>query len=111
MIHLARALVTCAALAFAATSGFAADKAFQRDDLKDAAIKLEAQVKKDAGVINKPLASLRADADAAAKKNDGRAVAKAVGQIVTVAPEDAANWLRLAKTTLQIRTADRRGGR
>ena len=41
--------VVCAALAFGLVSAQAADKAFKRDDLADAAIKLEAQIKAEAG--------------------------------------------------------------
>ena len=40
-------------------------KPFQDGDLADSAIKLEAQIKADAGAPSKPLAQLRRDADAA----------------------------------------------
>ena len=35
----------------------AAEKAYTRDDLNDAAIKLEAKIKSDAGQVGKPLAT------------------------------------------------------
>src|SRR5260370_2332311 len=39
----------------------AADKAFQRDDLADIAIRLEAQIKKDPGTVAKPASTLRSE--------------------------------------------------
>jgi hypothetical protein len=50
----------------------AAEKAFQRDDLADAAIKLEAKIKSEAGAVTKTAATLRRDADAAFARNDLR---------------------------------------
>src|SRR5437868_14960885 len=82
---------------------FAADKAFQRDDLADAAIKLQAQIKADAGQVTKPLAQLRREADQAFQRNDVRGGMVLLGQIASVAPDDTANWLRLARSILQIR--------
>src|SRR3954468_8587745 len=49
------ALVTLASFAFSSIPATAAGKAFQRGDLDGAAIKLEAEVKKDAGRGSKPL--------------------------------------------------------
>src|SRR5206468_6039482 len=82
----------------------AADKAFRRDDLTDSAVQLEAQIKGEAGVVAKPAATLRLDADTAFKSGNYRAGLTILGQIAAVAPEDSANWLRLAKTIFQIRT-------
>ncbi|VIO74721.1 putative lipoprotein YfhM [Bradyrhizobium ivorense] len=108
MIGLVRAAAVCAALAlgvgFGIVSAAAADKAFKRDDLADSAVKLETQIKTEAGPVNKPAASLRTDADAALAKNDARTGLRILGQIAAVAPEDGANWLKLAKTIFQIRT-------
>ena len=61
MLTLVRAGLTAALLALAFTPALAADgdKAFQRGDLDQAAIKLEAQIKNDAGTVTKPLAQLR----------------------------------------------------
>ncbi len=84
----------------------AADKAFTRSDLDEAAIKLEAQIKSDAGTVTKPAAQLRRDADGAFQKNDFRTGMTVLGQLVTVAPTDAASWLRLARAVLQIRPRD-----
>src|SRR5438552_1902674 len=45
-------------------SAIAAEKPFQRDDLADAAIKLEGQIKQDAGTVAKPVATLLREAAA-----------------------------------------------
>ncbi len=101
---LAAALVALLPLLAAAPA--AAEKAYQRDDLSDAAIKLEAKIKSDAGPVSKPAATLRRDADAAFGRNDFRTGLQILGQIVVVAPNDSANWLRLAKSVLQIRPSN-----
>ncbi|WP_407146329.1 alpha-2-macroglobulin family protein [Bradyrhizobium sp. ORS 86] len=107
MIGLVRAAAVCAALAIGVGSGavLAADKAFTRDDLADSAIKLEAQIKSEAGPVNKSSATLRTDADAAFRRNDVRSGLQILGQIAATTPEDGGNWLRLAKTIFQIRSA------
>ncbi len=100
----AAALVVIFMLSLA--SAQAADKAFRRDDLSDAAVRLEAQVKKDSGPVSKTAASLKSDADAAFKRNDPRSGLQTLGQIAAVAPDDAGNWLRIARTIFQVRPAD-----
>src|ERR1035438_762777 len=81
-----RAGLAAALIALAVIPTLAADKAFKRSDLDDAAIKLEAQIKSDAGTVTKPAATLRHDADAAFQKNDFRTGMTVLGQLVTVAP-------------------------
>jgi uncharacterized protein YfaS (alpha-2-macroglobulin family) len=103
MIALARAAFAAALLISIPAVAFAADKAFKRDDLADAAIKLEAQIKAEAGAVSKPAVVLRRDADAAFGRNDIRSGMQILGQIVAVAPDDSANWLRLARAVLQLR--------
>jgi uncharacterized protein YfaS (alpha-2-macroglobulin family) len=103
MIGLVRAAALCATLALGLVSAQAADKAFRRDDLADAAIKLEAQIKSEAGPVSKSPTTLRTDADAAFKRNDFRSGLQNLGQIVATAPEDGANWLRLARAIVLIR--------
>src|SRR5438270_5875800 len=105
MIGLVRAAALCATLALGLVSAQAADKAFKRDDLADSAIKLEAQIKSEAGPLAKPAATLRTDADAAFKRGDYRVGLQVLGQIAAIAPEDSGNWLRLARTIFQIRSA------
>ncbi len=108
MIGLVRAISVCATLALGLASAHAADKAFKRDDLADSAIRLEAQIKTEAGIINKTAATLKSDTDAAFKRGDLRGVLQLLGQTAAVAPEDSGNWLRLAKTIFQIRPSDNR---
>jgi alpha-2-macroglobulin len=103
MIGLVRAATLCATLALGLVTAQAADKAFRRDDLADSAIKLEAQIKSEAGPVAKSGASLRSDADTAFKRNDFRAGLQILGQIAATTPEDSGNWLRLARTIFQIR--------
>src|SRR5437764_9204304 len=105
MIGLVRATVICATLALGLTAAGAADKAFKRDDLADSAVKLEAQIKSEAGPVAKSSATLRTDADTAFKRNDFRTGLQILGQIAATTPEDSGNWLRLAKTIFQIRSA------
>jgi uncharacterized protein YfaS (alpha-2-macroglobulin family) len=106
MIGLVRAAVFCATLALGLVSAHAADKAFKRDDLADSAIKLEAQIKSEAGPVAKSNATLKTDADAAFKRMDFRSGLQILGQIAATTPEDSASWLRLARTIFQIRPAN-----
>ncbi len=85
-----------------------ADRAFSRDDLDDAAVRLEAQIKTDSGQVTKPVAQLRREMDEAFKKNDFRTGLQLLGQIVSVDPDDATSWLRLARSVAQIRPANAR---
>jgi hypothetical protein len=105
MIGLVRAATVCATLALGLSSALAADKVFKRDDLADSAIKLEAQIKSEAGTVSKSPATLKSDADAAFKRNDFRSGVQVLGQIAATAPEDSGNWLRLARTIFQIRSS------
>jgi alpha-2-macroglobulin len=111
MIGLVRAAAFCATLALGLSTvlspvlspALAADaKAFKRDDLADAAIKLEARIKSEAGPVAKSPATLRSDADAAFKRNDFRSGMQILGQIAAATPEDSSNWLRLARTIFLI---------
>src|SRR5437764_3265607 len=105
MIGLVRATVICATLALGLTAAGAADKAFKRDDLADSAVKLEAQIKSEAGPVAKSSATLRTDADTAFKRSDFRTGLQILGQIAATTPEDSGNWLKLAKTIFLIRSA------
>src|ERR1700722_7816939 len=96
MIGLVRAATLCATLALGLVLGLvtaqAADKAFKRDDLADSAIKLEAQIKSEAGSVASSGPNPRADADAAFKRSDFRTGLQILGQIAATAPDDSANW-------------------
>ena len=106
MIGLVRAATFCAALAFGLVTAQAADKAFKRDELADSAIKLEAQIKSEAGPVAKSNATLKTDADGAFRRNDFRTGLQILGQIAATTPDDSSNWLRLARTIFQIRPAN-----
>ena len=102
MIGLVRAAALCATLALGLVSAQAADKAFKRDDLQDSAVKLEAQIKSEAGAVARTSATLKTDADAAFKRSDFRTGLQILGQIAATSSEDSGNWLRLARTIFQI---------
>ncbi|HEV7408208.1 MAG TPA: alpha-2-macroglobulin family protein, partial [Bradyrhizobium sp.] len=106
MTGLVRAAMLCATLALGLLTAQAADKAFRRDDLADSSLKLEAQIKSEAGPVSKSGASLRTDADAAFRRSDFRSGLQILGQIAATAPEDSGNWLRLARTIFQIRPSN-----
>jgi alpha-2-macroglobulin len=108
MLASVRAGAVAALVTFASAATFAADKPFQRDELADSAIKLEARIKAEAGTVAKPLAALRRDLDAATGRREFRSVVQLLGQIVTVAPNEAANWLRLARANMQVLPSDER---
>ena len=110
MLHVARAGLAAAllTLAWVLVPAIAAEKPFKQSALDEAAIKLEAQIKSDAGTVAKPAATLRRDADTAFQKNEFRSGMVVLSQLVTVAPDDASSWLRLARTILQIKPRDDR---
>jgi uncharacterized protein YfaS (alpha-2-macroglobulin family) len=87
-----------------------AEKTYQDATLDDAAIKLEADLKDEAGTVEKPVLALKKDADAALKKNDLDTAANIYVQIVTVAPNDVQAWRRLADLWLKIPTSDEDDG-
>ena len=95
-----------AALVTFVSAAIAADKPFRNDNLADAAIKLEAQIKRDAGAVTKPAATLRREADAMLARLETYLGVQILGQVVTVAPNDGGNWLRLARAVLQIPVGD-----
>src|SRR5437763_12838025 len=108
MLASVRAGFAAALVAFSLIPAFAADKPFQRSDLADSAVRLETQIKTESGQVAKPVTTLRSEAEAAFAKRDFRAGMQTLAQIVSVAPREAGNWLRLSRASLQIRTNDDR---
>src|SRR5215210_3573250 len=106
MLALVRAGCLAAMVALASFPSAAADKPFQRDDLADAAIRLEGQIKSEARQAGKPLATVRRELEVASQRNDLRAAVQLLGQLTVAEPNNAATWLRLARTILQIRPTD-----
>src|SRR5216683_1920074 len=84
MVAFVRAACAAALVLVLSVPAVAADKPFKRNDLADAAIKLEAQIKADAGQVTKAAPALRREADAAFQRNDFRAGMQILGQIVAV---------------------------
>ena len=97
-----RAGMFAALFVFATTPSPAAEKTFQDDALDDAAITLEADLKDEAGTVEKPLLKLKQEADALIKSQDLAGAADIYVQIVTVEPNDAKAWRRLADLWLLI---------
>ncbi len=102
MFSFARAGLAAALLALAVIPSLAADKAFERKDFDDAAIKLEAQIKTDAGKVNKPAATLRREAETAFRKKEYRTGMVVLSQAIAAAPNNATTWLQLARTVRLI---------
>jgi alpha-2-macroglobulin len=103
-----RAAFAAALVLLLSIPAIAADKPFKRADLADAAIKLEAQIKAEAGQVTKPIAALRREVDAAFQRGDDRGGVQILGQIVAVAPDRSVTWLRLARAVRQLRPTDDR---
>jgi uncharacterized protein YfaS (alpha-2-macroglobulin family) len=106
MRTLVRAGLAAALFALVCVPALADEKAFTRSDLDAAGLKLQEQIKTDAGAVTKPVAQLRKDADAAFQKNDFRTGMVVLGQMIAAAPNDPQSWLRLARTLRQIRPRD-----
>ena len=101
-----RAAFAAALVLLLSVPAIAAGKAYKRDDLADAAIKLEAQIKAEAGEVTKPIAALRREVDAAFQRGDDRGGVQILGQIVAIAPDRSVTWLRLARNLRQLRPSD-----
>jgi uncharacterized protein YfaS (alpha-2-macroglobulin family) len=105
-----RAGLFAALFVFVTTPSPAAEKTFHDDALDDAAITLEADLKDEAGTVEKPLAKLKQEAAALVKSQDYAGAADVFVQIVTVAPNDAGAWRRLADVWLLIPPTDEDDG-
>ncbi len=105
-----RAGLFAALLVFVTTPSPAAEKTFQDDAFDDDAITLEADLKDEAGTVAKPLAKLKQEAEALFKSQDLAGAANIYVQIVTVAPNDAKAWRRLADIWLLIPATEENDG-
>src|SRR4051795_9822312 len=108
MLSFVRAGLAAALMMLVSFTALAADKPFQRSDLADSAVRLEAQIKTESGQVAKPVAALRSEAESAFARRDFRAGMQTLAQVVSVAPREAGNWLRLARAILNIRANDDR---
>ncbi|HET7448753.1 MAG TPA: alpha-2-macroglobulin [Methyloceanibacter sp.] len=105
-----RAGLIAALFVFVSIPSPAAQKTFQDDALDDAAVTLEADLKDEAGTVEKPVIKLKQDADALIRDQDLKSAADSYVQIVTVAPNDAKAWRRLADVWLLIPPSDQDDG-
>ena len=106
-----RAGLVAALFLVLATPTEAAEKTFQDDALDDAAITLQADLKDEAGTVDKPLIKLKQGRRrGCSRAQDLDSAADIYVQIVTVAPNDAAAWRRLADLWLKIPTTDEDDG-
>ena len=92
------------------TPAQAAEKTFKDSALDDATITLEADLKDEAGTVEKPVIALKKDAEALLRKNDFKGAGDVYVQIVTVAPNDGIAWRRLANILLAIPVSDEDDG-
>ena len=106
---LVRAGLAAALVALVFSPALAADKAFKQSGLDEAAIKLEAQIKSDAGTVDQ---ACRRRCGAMPMPPFRRTIfAPACWCSASSSPSrrtDASNWLRLARTVLQIKPRDDR---
>ena len=105
-----RAGLVAALFVFVSTSSPAADKTFQDEALDDAAVTLEADLKDEAGTVEKPVIKLKQEADALIRDQDLEGAADTYTQIVSVAPNDSKAWRRLADVWLLIPPSDEDDG-
>ncbi|MCJ7599378.1 MAG: alpha-2-macroglobulin family protein, partial [Methyloceanibacter sp.] len=92
-----------AALCFVAfTLAFSAEKTFKNSSLDNATITLMADVKDEAGTVEKPIIALKKDADADLKQGNLDGTVDIYTQIVAVAPDDSQAWRRLANILIAI---------
>ena len=105
-----RAGLFAALFVFVTTPPLAADKTFHDDALDDAAITLQTELKDEVGAVTKPPAKLRQEADALIKAQDLAGAANIYVQIVSVEPNDAKAWRRLADIWLSIPPSDEDDG-
>src|SRR4029078_8596696 len=100
-----------AALCFVAfTPASSADKTFKNSSLDNATITLMADVKDEAGTVEKPVIALKKDADTDLKQATLEGSVDIYTQIVAVAPDDGQAWRRLANILIAIPPAENDDG-
>ena len=102
MVAWFRAGLAAALLVFVSTPAPAADKTYQDDALDEAAITLAADLKNESGTVELPVTKLKELAAVELRKQNLGAAAFIYGQIVSVAPDNAEAWRRLADIWLAI---------
>ena len=91
-------LLAAAGLLLAATSAYA-QKSYVRDDLTSDAIRLEEQLKKDAGSLagTRSVDDLKRDAAGLSQRNNQRAALRPLAAAITASPKDPSLWLLYAR--------------
>ncbi|MBV9393678.1 MAG: alpha-2-macroglobulin family protein [Methylobacteriaceae bacterium] len=103
MHMLARAISLFLLCAATLTPAHAQQKAYTNEQLASDAVRLEAQVRRDADTrARKPLDQIRRDMVAAAARNDTPAALRALAQIVAPDTKNAASWVSYARTALAV---------
>ena len=106
MSRLIRTAALAAAVALVSLPALAAPKAFQDDQLDNAANRLEQDINRSvANAPARPVAVLRKDADTAVGKHDFATAIRDYNQIVTASSNDAQSWWKLALFTLKVTPA------
>src|SRR6476619_7773965 len=101
-----------AALCFVAfTPASSADKTFKNSSLDNATITLMADVKDEAGTVEKPVIALKKDADADLKQGNLEGAVDIYTQIVSVAAVSLKKKRRLANILIAITPAENEDGR
>src|SRR5438270_13183101 len=96
-------ILTLFLLAAAYLPAQAQQKPYTNEQLASDAVRLEAQVRKDADPrLQKPLDQMRRDTLAAAARNDTAAALRVLSQIVASDTRNAGNWLSYARTALAV---------
>lgn len=99
-----------AAAAVGAAAPDALPKTFFRQDLVEAARRLQALLDRERGPLPKPAAQLRKDADAALAASDARTATDIYGQLARAAGTDSGAWLRLSRALARIKPNDDESG-
>src|SRR5947209_10509789 len=103
MHMLGRAIALFLLCAATLTPAHAQQKAYTNEQLASDAVRLEAQVRRDADTRGqKPLDQIRRDMVAAATRNDTPAALRALAQIVAPDTKNAGSWLSYARTALAV---------
>ena len=99
MRNITRVLLPLLLLVAAFAPAEAQQKTYANEQLASDAVRLEAQVRKDAdGQTQKPIEQIRRDVVAAAARNDTAQAARGLSQIAASDIKNAANWLTYART-------------
>lgn len=81
-------------------------RTYSRQDLIEAARRLQALLQRERGPLPKPAAQMRKDADAALGSGDARSAAEIYGRLAQASPADSAAWMRFSRALTRIKPND-----